>query len=323
MVDALIEETTEETITQDVIYALAASPEFAQDGLCFAAQASGLYRSEDGGITWQSTYDSLELEQALATTAVVISPEFGTDQTVFAGAPGGVLRSEDGGQSWTVVMFPSPPPTVSTMVVSPNFASDGVVLAGTMEDGVFRSANGGRNWSIWNFGLLDLRVISMVISPDFVNDETLYVGTESGIFWSGNGGRAWREVDLPVGFTAVLSLALSPNFAEDGVIFAGTESYGLFKSNDFGESWIRLGEAVITDIVNGIVLSPDFSAKPEILVALGEALLISRDGGDTWSPWDASLPVDQGLASVAAPHGLDAGAPLLVGLAEGGVIRSG
>ena len=39
--------------TQDLVYALAASPNFDQDGVCFAARRSGLYRSEDGGRTWQ------------------------------------------------------------------------------------------------------------------------------------------------------------------------------------------------------------------------------------------------------------------------------
>ena len=52
---------TEETQLQDITYALATSPTFAQDGICFAARGSGLYRSDDGGVTWQSVYGTLEL----------------------------------------------------------------------------------------------------------------------------------------------------------------------------------------------------------------------------------------------------------------------
>ena len=46
--------TFEELQAEDALYDWA-----ALDGLCFAARASGLYRSEDGGTTWASCYDSL------------------------------------------------------------------------------------------------------------------------------------------------------------------------------------------------------------------------------------------------------------------------
>jgi len=318
----MVDNTGEETRLQDLVLSLAASPNFAQDGICFAARTSGLYRSDDGGITWRSTYDSLALEAPLATTAVVVSPNFGSDRSVFAGAQGGVLRSVDGGKNWNVAILPSPPPLVSVLATSPNFAHDGTLFAGTVEDGVFRSADRGSHWSGWNFGLLDLNVLCIAISPDFADDETLFVGTESGIFRSTNGGRAWRDVNFPTDFAPVLSLVLSPGYADDGVLFAGTESCGLFYSEDRGHTWERLGEDALTEAVNGIVLSPEFPAQPDVLAMLSTALLVSRDGGQSWSDWKAGLPLEQGLASVAAPQGLDPGATLLVGLVEGGVLRA-
>jgi photosystem II stability/assembly factor-like uncharacterized protein len=205
--------------------------------------------------------------------------------------------------------------------VSPNFTYDGTLLAATMEDGVFRSADRGSHWYPWNFGLLDLNILSMAISRDFADDETIFVGTESGIFRSTNGGRAWREVNFPPEFAPVLSLALSPDYAHDGTLFAGTESNGLFRSDDRGRTWARLGEDAVGDAVNGIVLSPEFPAKPDVLVMLNDALFVSRDGGRSWSDWKAGLPIGGGMASLAAPQGLDPGAPLLVGLVEGGVLR--
>jgi photosystem II stability/assembly factor-like uncharacterized protein len=313
----------EEAQTQDIVYALATSPALAQtkQGVCFAARSAGLYRSDDGGDTWSFAFDSLEVTEPLAATAVALSPDFEMDQTVFVGAPGGILHSVDGGKRWHIAMLPSPPPIVSTLVVSPNFTRDSVLLAGTMGAGVFRSADRGTRWAAWNFGLLDLNVIAMAISPDFANDETLYAGTESGIFRSTNGGRAWREVDLPIGFEPVLSLALSPNYAEDGVLFAGTEAQGLFYSTDRGKSWSRLGEDVIVDAVNTIVLSPEYPAKQDILVMLSNALLVSRDGGQSWSDWKADLRFEQGLSAVATPQGFDENAPLLLGLVAEGVKR--
>lgn len=328
-----MDNTSNETQIEDFVYSLAASPGFVQDRICFAARRSGLYQSSDGGLTWRFAYESLQPdpEAPLTTTAVAISPDFESDGSVFAGVAGGVLRSIDGGKTWNAALLGSPPPLVSALAISPSFAHDGTLFAGTMEDGVFRSADRGGRWAAWNFGLLDLNVLCLAISPDFATDETLFVGTESGMFRSTNGGRAWREVDFPTEFAPVLSIALSsghaPGHDDDGtegdsaVLFAGTESFGLFYSEDAGRSWERPNQDLAADVVNAIILSPEFPAKPDVLAMFSDALVVSRDGGRSWSNWQADLPVQRGLASVAAPQGLDPGASLLVGLVDGNVLR--
>jgi photosystem II stability/assembly factor-like uncharacterized protein len=206
-------------------------------------------------------------------------------------------------------------------VISPDYTRDGILLAGTVEDGVFSSADRGGRWVAWNFGLLDLNIICLAISPAYAEDETLFAGTDSGIFYSTNGGRAWREAAFSLDLAPVLSLALSPNYASDGILFAGTESHGLYRSDDRGQTWIHLGEDAIPGAVNSILLSPEFPARADLLVVLSERLLVSRDGGQSWVDWAPGLDPRQGLACVAAPQGLEPGAPLLVGLVNGGVMR--
>lgn len=289
----------------------------------FAARNSGLYRTDDGGRTWQMAYQSLGLSEPLPTLTVAISPDFEHDPRIFAGLSGGILRSLNGGQAWESIPLLPPPPVISAIELSPNFEQDGIVFAATLEDGVLFSADRGHRFGAWNFGLLDLNILCLAISPDFAKDETVFVGTQSGVFRSTNGGRAWREVDLSVGYEAVLSLVLSPDFARDGILLAGTETQGLLLSTDAGKSWQRLGADVFTEAMNAIHLAPIFSARPEILALHVGTLLHSDDRGETWTPWREDILADQEVTALLAPQGFDAGALVLVGLADGNVLRLG
>lgn len=302
-----------EATSANLVYALTCTPDKA---LCFAARADGLLRSTDGGYTWAPAYTNLTLNGPLPTTSVIISPDLTRERAVIAGVSGGIVYSADGGETWQPASLASPPPTVSALVISPNFVADGIVLAATMEDGVFRSADRGRRWAAWNFGLLDLNVLCLGISPDFVNDETLFAGVDTGIFYSVSGGRAWREVEMPFSYDPVLSLKLSPHYAQDGRLFAGTESQGLWHSADRGASWACLGADVIVGPINAIVLAPDFVTSAALLVMAEDTLYLSHDGGQTW---EADPITIEGMTAVAAPQGF--AAPLLAGLGNGEIVH--
>lgn len=313
---------TDEPISQeDLVYFITASPDYLRDGICFAGRQSGLYRSDDGGNTWRFIYDSLKPQAPLPTTSIALSPNFATDKSLFAGVAGGVLRSYDGGINWLIAELPPPPPLVVCLVESPNYSEDGTLLAGTLEDGVFCSVDRGNRWNTWNFGLLDLRILAMAISPDFINDETVFVGTETGIFRSTNGGRAWRESGFPSDLAPVIGMVLSPDYQQDGTLFAGTESNGLYVSKDRGRTWNRLGQGIISPEVNAIILSPQFADNADMLILQNEALLISHDGGRSWSDWKTDKDMNQSLTAVAAPLGFGREAYLLVSQADGSIVK--
>jgi photosystem II stability/assembly factor-like uncharacterized protein len=163
----------------------------------------------------------------------------------------------------------------------------------------------------------------VALSPDFEHDRSVFAGAPGGVLRSLDAGQTWYITMLPSSPPSVSTLVVSPNFVQDGVLLAGTTDAGVFSSADRGKTWTHLGETVINDVVNASVLSPDYPTRPDILVMLGTALLISRDNGQSWSAWLAGLLLEQGLSALAAPYGLETGAPLLVGLVEDGVRRIG
>ena len=306
----------------DSVYSFAASPEFSKDKNIFAARGSGLYSSDDGGKSWQFTLESLELEASLAISCVALAPNFAEMPHVFAAGPGGVLRSRDGGKTWYVAMLPSPPPFITDLTVSPNYAKDGIVFATTMDDGVFRSSNRGVDWTAWNFGLFDLHLLSIAVSPNFAEDKNVFLGTESGIFHSVNGGLGWRELDFRIEHAPVLSLTCSPYFSEDNLLFAGTEGAGMFYSKDRGGSWVLAAGEEQVGSVNSILVSKDFLEEPCIVIANGESIILSRDRGQTWQPWRENQQFDDLIMSIVAPESICSGSKLLVGLANGQILKA-
>lgn len=296
-------------VTQDVIYGLALSPAFADDEICYAARQSGLYHSEDGGQTWHNLYDTLQITSPLTTSALGVSPNFAQDSLVLAGIKGGILRTVDDGQHWRVMLFPPPPPLLTTIAWSPNFVQDGIVLVGTFEDGIFCSTDRGEQWAAWNFGLLDLSVYAIAMSPDFAADQVILAGTESGIFRSANGGRSWRAIPFPPEAAPVVSLEV----LADGRLLAGTETDGLFHSGDGGQTWDRLAPSVIEGVVNAIL--PRFPDDSAITILLDSRVMYSPDGGHTWNTW---AELDETPVALA---GSPQTGMLLVGTAGGEIVR--
>ncbi|MFC1996328.1 hypothetical protein ACFLXI_01810 [Chloroflexota bacterium] len=299
---------TQNNIPQEYLYGLAASPDFLNDGVLFAAKQSGLYRSTDHGQNWIYAYDSLGLETFLPTTALALSPNYSGDQTVFAAVEGNILRSTDGGQSWVYTELVEPAPLVSVLGISPNFSEDGLLLAGTLDDGIVRSTTRSATWHRWNFGLLDPHIYALAFSLD----GTILAGAESGIYRSTNRGRAWREVDFPMDLAPVINLAASGE-----AIFAGTEENGLYISKDGGNIWTKLAP----DTIQGAVI--------QVLVDGTDVLAVLEDGvwfsGDQGKSWDLRKDFDaeKSISYVAAPLGHSTSSPLWVGLFTGEIIKIG
>ncbi len=114
-------------------------------GVLYAGTTSaGVWRSSNGGTSWSAANGGIELHRILAFAANTAFLFTGTQQT--QAAPGGVYRSSDQGQSWT-------PAGLAGMMIPSLYASESLLLAGTVGSGPFRSTDNGATWQSANVGI--------------------------------------------------------------------------------------------------------------------------------------------------------------------------
>ncbi len=215
--------------------AVAVSPTFDSDQTLWAGIGSrGLFKSTDGGESWQAT----NLGEYTKVWDIAISP---SDASLWLATDEGVYRTPDGGTTLLPLSSGITDTFVTNIAVSPNFASDQTVLAGTYS-GIFRTTNGGASWTIaggqpsfWNY------VEDLAISPNFAVDHTAFAAYRySGIYRSTDGGATWQSFglgSLDPSNPSALSVAISPDFATDNTLWAGTAYHGVQVSTNGGVSW--------------------------------------------------------------------------------------
>lgn len=197
----------------------------AVDG-AFAATKQGLYRSFDGGDSWESAGVPME-----SVPSVAASPDGGY---VYAGTnPARVFRSGDDCESWANLQgfqdverraeWPTVPHRALARVRSLDVAPDdhGVVLAGIEAASVVYSADGGDTWTEIYEGV-DADVHDVVA----LSAEEWVVTTRMGPFVTGDAGASWtrvpmgrryqRETLVHDGVTYAAGAPQAPPFFEEG-----------------------------------------------------------------------------------------------------------
>lgn len=143
-------------------------PSFAasSDNTLFSGTDAGVFRSRDGGDTWEAAISGLE-------NLYVESLLLGNDDALFAGTDAGVFRSLDAGEHWMAVNIDSlKSRNVRAMAVN----NLNTIFAGTHGGGVFRSLNYGDAWEPVNEGLTTLDVNALLI----LENGSMFAGTTGG-----------------------------------------------------------------------------------------------------------------------------------------------
>ncbi len=163
-------------------------------------------------------------------------------------------------------------------------ASSTNIFAGTDSYGVYLSTNNGASWT--QTGLDGKSILSLVISGNTSDksEQVIFAGTlYNGVFLSTNNGTNWTQTTL--NNKNVYSLAsIWNNFDKsEQVIFAGTD-YGLYRSTDYGTSWIHTG---FFNHVYSFAISMNNSDKSGQIIFAGtnnNGVFLSTNNGLTWIP---------------------------------------
>jgi len=186
---------------------------------------------------------------------------------------------------------------VYSLAISPNFAIDGIIFAGTNGGGLYISTNGGTSWTQVGFPLTF--VSSLAISPNYSADSTLFAESAGAVFKSTNGGASWTQVGSDL---VIRHLAFSPNYATDGTIFAGAFWDGVYKSTNGGTSWTQVG---LPDTnVCSLAISPNFATDNTIFVGTQSGVYKSTNGGTSWNQVNG-LDIEFDLLAISLNYATD------------------
>jgi photosystem II stability/assembly factor-like uncharacterized protein len=280
------------------------SPDYADDGTIFSANWDDVVRSTDRGRSWQAiTVSPPPPGDRLRQFVLAVSPAFASDRTVFAATRHGeVFRCEDAGDpgTWERVGELERDERVRSLVVSPNYANDRELYAGTVA-GIYNSDDGGHTWRATGPRMgtppegseEDLGAL-VAMSPDYGSDGTVFAGTDGGLFVTRDGGRSWAEMTVPPLTTSsqIEAVGVSPDYSEDHTVLVSTRELGLLRSTDGGRSFERVGvelfdsNRIIADFTNPtsmpIQFSPAFATDRTVFAYAQTDVLRSPNGGESW-----------------------------------------
>lgn len=239
----------------------------------FKAYANALYRSGDGGQSWQRIAVPSPEDGRIAA----VSTSSAATGVMYVAGPGlGVVRTDDGGKTWVERIEGLPSRDV--IAVAAHTTEPDTVYAVVREQGIYRSQDAGKSWQMMDRGPRE-RLFQLIHSDMAGSMKTgwLFAATSTGIrrimdcfcLWQDAGGLG----------SEARSVTYDPRQPDQ--IYTADDK-GLFRSTDGGENWVEMTSP------GSKVVALAF-ARSGTLYAMNEkgVLFRSADQGSTWNPVNA------------------------------------
>lgn len=262
-----------EGLTDYFVQCLAVHPKDSRTLLL--GSEGGIFRSTDGGLTWQRQGQGFPPRQRYAYSAPIGALAFDPTRpdTVYAGigrprwgksGVGQIYRSRDCGTTWQLVT-PSGVLDPKALVCDLDVAPDGSAVLATTDQGLYRSTDQGDTWQRVTAGLPHSSLQRLAFAPSQPNVVycTLRTLARGGAPWDGgvcrseDGGQTWTacreglptrvgKTGEPAQMTSNLrELVVDPRDAN--VVYTGDWAWvsaGIYKTSDGGKHWARATQHV-------------------------------------------------------------------------------
>jgi hypothetical protein len=257
----------------------------------------GVYKSEDGGVSWEASLSASPL-----CLAVKIDPFTHTRKTTEAVAAcytGGLFKTYNGGLSWHELNYPYDAYAVAyDKVVRNKFYVLGEDGSGQVQ--VSRTIDGGVTWSHYSVGRDTLKTTSHgALVSTFSGEYIFYTST------SGGAATIHRIDEDLTNNTQVMSWSgttqMCMEVAQDDWLYLAPEYDGTYRglaaSDDYGDTWQSLGTTDWSAHVHTQDVSVD-RFNPHVLVAVqyesagSFSVWTSDDRGDTWREINAASDIN-------------------------------
>ncbi|WP_375326034.1 WD40/YVTN/BNR-like repeat-containing protein [Flagellimonas sp. GZD32] len=233
----------------------------------FGATGGGVWRTTDGGITWENISDGFFGGSIGAVEVAQSDPNViyvgGGEQTVRGNVSSGygAWKTEDAGKTWKSIGLENSR-HISRMRIHPTdyntvyAAVMGNLYKPTEERGVYKSTDGGETWKKVLYANDMAGAVDLIFDPN--NPRILYASTwrvqrtpyslssggEGSALWkSTDSGETWTEISKNDGFPqdtlGIIGVTVSPK--NSNRVWAMVENKakgGLYRSDDGGNKWI-------------------------------------------------------------------------------------
>jgi len=245
----------------------------------YAVVGGRLYRTENSALTWRLLFSAAPPNDLVIDSrdpAVLYlagrsyDDHLGTHITH-------VRKSVDYGDSWLQVAEETEGREYLSLAIDPLDSS--VVYVAT-DRGLWKSVDAGATWhAVTPAGSVgsDAPGVTAAVAVDPAVSGVLYYAAVDGFFKSLDGGDTWIEAQgAPRTFH---DLVIDP---QDTASLFGATDDGVYRSLDAGATWQRVCRRASCTTVHGVALDP-IDPRKVWLSSLGEGLVRSLDGGESWS----------------------------------------